>query len=249
MPYIENPKTKDSGILACIPQTGTCPVGCEDCFFRNSRSYLAPLEDNLPNMPNPEEVIRNGNIVRVNDGNDSNIDRELVIKSVQCYPLRFYNTSIPNDIGGFDAPVVLTLNPGKSTDLTFHKLKDPIPKNLMFVRFRVCSWNLLLLDEAVEYYASREVPIILTFMAYFETAESAIPAGHKINYIFRKRTLNSYWAITTEAWDQIMSYHRHNKWVHSCGHVEGEIGDTKCKFCGNCVREFHRIKERMKTKI
>ena len=106
--YIENPKLAGSGIAACIPQEGTCPIGCEDCFFRDGRSYLNPLEDNLPNMPDPEKVIKEGKIVRVNDGNDSNISRRHVVRSVRCYPLRFYNTSIPNDLGGFDAPVVLS---------------------------------------------------------------------------------------------------------------------------------------------
>jgi len=243
--YIENPKTKDSGIVCCIPQLGECPIGCEDCFFQNGRSYLEPLKDNLPNMPNPDDVIKNGSIVRVNDGNDSNISRRSTVASVQCYPLRFYNTSIPLDIGGFDAPVVLTLNPGKNTDFSFHKLPDPIPKNLMFVRFRINMWNLEIADEAINYYSSRNVPVILTFMGYFVTASSAIPPEHASDYVFRKRTTNSYWAITTDAWDRVMVKYLHNKWVHSCGRVEGEMGDTKCKFCGNCIREFYVAKARM----
>lgn len=54
MRYKENPKTKGSGIIACIPQTGVCPNKCEDCFFQSGRSYLEPLEENLPNMPTVE---------------------------------------------------------------------------------------------------------------------------------------------------------------------------------------------------
>ena len=68
MSYIENPKTKGSGIISCIPQKGICPNTCEDCFFQSGRSYLEPLDENLPNLP--EEV--DYQIVRVNDGNDSN---------------------------------------------------------------------------------------------------------------------------------------------------------------------------------
>jgi len=49
--YKENPKTKGSGIICCIPQTGICPQKCDDCFFQSGRSYLEPLVDNLPNMP------------------------------------------------------------------------------------------------------------------------------------------------------------------------------------------------------
>jgi hypothetical protein len=76
MTYIENPKFKGSGILACIPQTGKCPNNCTDCFFQSGRSYLEPLEQNLPNMPPIE--LASTQVVRVNDGHDSNIDREKV---------------------------------------------------------------------------------------------------------------------------------------------------------------------------
>jgi len=242
--YKANPKLAGSGIIACIPQKGMCPIGCADCFFQSKRSYLEPLADNLPNMPDPAEVARTGGVVRVNDGNDSNVDRESVVRAVQCYPMRFYNTSIPRDLGGFDAPVVLTLNPGKVTDESFHKL-DVVPPNLMFVRFRTNMWNLSLADEAVNYYSSKEVPVVLTFMAYFITAEEAIPETHKSDYIFRKRTLNSYWAITTAAWNEVMDRYSRNKLVYSCGKIEGELGDTKCKFCGNCLREFHSTRARI----
>ena len=74
MVYKENPKTKNSGILCCIPQTGKCPQGCEDCFFQSGRSYLEPLDENLPNMPTIEEA--KNRLIRVNaDGNDSNVNR------------------------------------------------------------------------------------------------------------------------------------------------------------------------------
>ena len=54
MNYIENPKTKGSGIITCIPQEGICPMKCDDCFFQSGRSYLEPLDINLPNMPDLE---------------------------------------------------------------------------------------------------------------------------------------------------------------------------------------------------
>ena len=75
--YHENPKTKGSGILCCIPHESTCPINCADCFFQSGRSYLEPLEDNLPNMPTAEQA--KGKVVRVNDGNDSNLDKEMVM--------------------------------------------------------------------------------------------------------------------------------------------------------------------------
>lgn len=241
MSYKENPKTKGSGILAAIPQGGTCPNQCEDCFFQSGRSYLEPLEENLPNMPDFRQTKHR--IVRVNDGNDSNIEKEKVMKACQDYSMKFYNTAIPYDLKSFDAPVVLTVNPGKQTDLWAHLLEEPVPSNLMFVRMRTNTWNLPLTDIVISYYSQLEVPIILTFMAYFN---KNIPNDHKLNYIFRKRTLNSYWAITTKAWELIMARYKYNKWVYSCGKIEGERGTTSCRHCGNCIREYFATMERLK---
>jgi hypothetical protein len=41
-----------------------------------------------------------------------------------------------------------------------------------------------------------------------------------INYVFRKRTLNHYWAITTRAWREIVHAYEdtpYEKQVYSCG--------------------------------
>ena len=238
--YKENPKTMGSGIICSIPQTGLCPNKCEDCFFQGGRSYLEPLERNLPNVPTQAQV--GFRIVRINDGNDSNVQRPLVISSSD-FPMKFYNTAIPKDLEGFDAPVVLTVNPGKKTDETFYKIASISP-NLMFVRFRVNMWNLDLCDEVIDYYSSKERPIILTFMAYFTTQ---IKTGFESFYKFRKRTLNPYWAITTAGWEKAMERYKYNKWVYSCGKIEGELGITLCRFCGNCLREYFATRERMEA--
>ena len=240
--YIENPKTKGSGIVTAIPQTGLCPNRCEDCFFQSGRSYLEPLKENLPNIP----VRTEGRVVRVNDGNDSNVQRETVENVVRVNGWRdyFYNTAIPQRLEEFDAPVVLTVNPGKKTESGAYLLKDP-PKNLMFVRFRTNTFNLQLADFVIKHYSAREVPIVLTFMAYFN-----MPVWFRADqpdYVFRKRTLNSYWAITTEAWEQVMKRYRLNCWVHSCGKIEGESGTTACRHCGNCLREYFATRERMRS--
>ena len=240
--YKENPKSKDSGIYCCIPQKGNCPIGCSDCFFNRKESYLQPFEQNLPNMP-PLELVKN-NVVRVNDGNDSNNQRDLVIESTKQYPMKFYNTSIPTELEKFDAPVVLTINPHKMTDKLFYKL-DPIPQNLMFVRVRTNTWNIRnVVNPAVSYYTKKKIPVILTFMAYFTTQ---VKEGHEKNYTFRKRTLNSYNAITTNAWDKIMRKFRLNPYIYSCGKIEGELGITSCSRCGNCLREYFCVMERLKN--
>ena len=98
----------------------------------------------------------------------------------------------PENLEAYDAPVVLTINPGKMTDIGFYRIHT---NNLMFVRFRANTWNKKLQQQAIQYYAEYQTTIVLTFMAYFETANK-IPQDHRINYIFRKRTLNHYWAIT-----------------------------------------------------
>jgi hypothetical protein len=241
--YIENPKTKGSGILAAIPQTGTCPNNCEDCFFQSGRSYLEPLVENLPNLP-PLELMK-GRVIRINDGNDSNVKRDIVLKYIEYLKENdidcFVNTSEPNL--DFGVPAVLTVNPGDITDKNAFLLMKP-SKELMMVRARVNTWNRPVIDAIVEHYSTREIPVILTFMAYYKT--NPIPEYHKKHYRFRKRTLNSYWAITTKAWEMIMKRYKYNKWIHSCGKIEGEKGDTHCRFCGNCIREYFATMVRMR---
>lgn len=237
--YIENPKFKGSGILGAIPQTGRCPNNCEDCFFQSGRSYLEPFDENLPNMPTLE--MAEGRIVRVNDGNDSNAEREKAIEATKDYKFKFYNTSINKDIDKFPGPVVLTLNPGGITDTDWH-IVNPIPVNLMFVRVRTHMGNLALVDWVVGYYTNLKVPVVLTFMAYYN---QDVREGYEQYYVYRKRTTNSYYAITTDAWREVMERYRDNPYVYSCGKIEGERGMTGCARCGNCVREFFVTRERM----
>ena len=241
MTYKENPKTKGSGIICAIPQTGICPNRCDDCFYQSGRSHLEPLDENLPNVPDGKKPWQ---VVRINDGNDSNVQREKVLACAKNFDMFFFNTAIPKDLDTFPGPVVLTANPAKMTDTDFYRI-DPVPPNLMFVRIRTTTWNIAgVVDPAVAYYSERSTPIVLTFMAYFGTADT-IPEEHRKWYTYRKRTLNPYWAITTEGWERIMRNYRLNKWVYSCGKVEGEKGTTSCRHCGNCLREYFATMERM----
>ena len=234
--YIENPKTKGSGIICAIPQTGTCPIGCSDCFFQAGRSYLEPLADNLPNVPTRDQCKER--VVRINDGNDSNVDRALVLECAKRYDRHFFNTSIPKL--DFPGPVVLTVNPGKLTDWNFHRVSN-CPPNLMFVRFRTNTWNLDLCADAVEFYTKQNVPVVLTFMAFYD---DEIKEGHSQNYSLRKRTLNSYNVITPEAWDLTMSKFSSNNLVYSCGK---DANTFSCARCGNCMREYYVACERLKS--
>lgn len=230
--YKENPKTKGSGIVCCIPQTGRCPMECPDCFFQSGRSYL-DLENDLPNMP---DEVKPWQIVRVNDGNDSNHRRGEVIKATRRFPLRFYNTCQPSDLAGFGEPVVVTVNPAGMTDERFHRIE--VTRNLMFVRIRTNTWNLQkVVWPAIGHYTSQGVPVVLTFMAYHD--ESSIPEKHRPDYTYRKRTSNAYFAIWKDAWRGVMLPFDENPLIYSCG-MEGI--STACARCGNCAREFMRVK-------
>ena len=111
-------------------------------------------------------------------------------------------------------------------------------------------WNINeVVRPAVSYYVQEEVPIVLTFMAYYEEDDKPpkdIPEDYMWAYRYRERTLNKYYAITTTAWEEVMDIFKYNKWVYSCGRIEGEFGDTHCRWCGNCLREYFATMERMR---
>ena len=237
MSYIENPKTKDSGILCAIPQKGKCPLNCPGCFYNEGRSYLNPIKDNTPNMPSYMQSL--GRIIRVNDGGDSSINRAQVINDTLSFARKFYNTSIPDKLDQFDAPVVLTCNPAQMTDKDFYKV-DPIPDNLMMVRVRVNVWNIELVDKVVFYYTARHIPVVLTFLAYFK---QPIPDKYKDDYEWRTRVQNSYWCVKQKPREQIVDRYKLDKSVHVCGH---RSMDVHCKYCGNCLKFYFATMERLR---
>ena len=247
-PWVWNPKTRGSGIITCIPQKGECPNHCDDCFFQSGRSYLKPLAENLPHIPSVE--LSEHRIVRMNDGNDSNVERELVENTAQKYRDYFFNTAIPTEINNFSGPVVLTVNPADMTDEKFYvtsdlyestKERDDPPDNLMYVRIRVNTWNLNdVVIPAVKHYTSRGVAVVLTFMAYYT---ETIPELHKEKYSWKKRTLNSYWVLNLDEQDKIMNMFKMNPLVYPCG-VKGQHA---CSYCGNCIREYFNCTERMRV--
>lgn len=246
MTYIENPKTKGSGILCAIPQgpeSLPCKRGCSDCFFQGGRSYLEPLVDNLPNLPDPE--IAKDYVVRVNDGLDSNQELWKVLQNTEQYYNRFYNTSYPAfDL--FERPVVLTVNPEIKRDKSFIKVNNP-PDNLMFVRFVANMWNITLLDEAIKYYCDeRQVPLVITFMSYYKDKDAIakIKKDYVDCYKYKKRILNSSWVINHRGWNAWIysDKHKNNPLVSTCGR---DADHHLCKDCGVCLREYYKTKTRM----
>ncbi len=232
--YKENPKTKNSGVICCIPQSTVCPQKCPDCFFQSGRSYLEPLDKNLPNIPTDAE----GRIVRINDGNDSNVERSIVELTASKYSDYFFNTSIPEELDKFSAPVVFTCNPGEMTNKTFIKLKY-VPHNLMFVRFRCNTWNKGLIANAVPYYSKLGIRVVITFMAYYN---EKLPEEEEQFYTTEVRTTNVYWVMGDRSRRYIEGWFVGNPLVYTCGHK----GTHECHRCGNCIREFYRVKEEMR---
>ena len=209
-----NPKLEGSGIIEAIPQTGECPIGCDECFYNGKRFYRSL---DTPLLPSLQEA--QGNIVRVNSGHDSNVQRGLVIKSTEQYLDKFYNTSIANF--DFPGPVVFTAN-GRKPILAKRGLD-----NLMFVRARTSPMNLSDVDRIVEHYQERnEIPVVLTFMRYYD--KGVIPVEFQDRFMHRKHILNEYWCINQDAQDEILQ--RYGGKVLMCGTKSSSL----CKDCGNC---------------
>jgi hypothetical protein len=178
--------------------------------------------------------------VRVNDGNDSNVDRERVEVVASGFQDAFFNTSIPERLAEFPKPFVLTVNPGKMTDTGFHRL-DTAPPNMMFARVRVNMWNLQsVVVPAVNDYVDRlQVPVVLTFMAYYSTP---VKKGFEDAYHWERRTTNPYWILKREWIDEVERMF----WVRDTVYLCGRHGHSLCKDCGNCLREYHAAKERLR---
>lgn len=217
----QNPKMAGSNVIDCIPQTGECPIGCEECFYNGGRFYRTLNE---PLMPTLEEA--KGKIVRVNSGHDSNVQRKLVMESTKKYEHKFYNTALPNF--DFPAPVVFTCN-GKKLLLVEKQLEK-----LMFVRVRTAIFNLEEVDRAVEHYLDKHgIPVVLTFMRYYNG--SKIPADFKRFFVFKKHILNSYFCHTVEAHLKVLERYK-GRGVRMCGTPVSSF----CVDCKNCELLYWR---------
>lgn len=208
-----NPKQEGSNLFDCKPQVGKCPLDCNQCFYNRPNAFYVSIDE--PNIPTPAEV--GDGIVRMNCGHDSNIQRDLVIETAQQYKKVFFNTSIPRF--DFPGPVVFTANPKEE--------ESPILKtsnNLMFVRLRISSTNLWAIKYAISVYAECwHVPVVLTFMAYYEEPPS------KKDYVWRIRHINSYWCAKRDFMKSVMDRFG-GRLVTMCGTLDSNW----CRDCRNC---------------
>lgn len=228
----ENPKLANSNIIDCIPQTGECPLNCAECYYNGGRFYRS-LND--PEIPTLEASIEK--IVRVNSGHDSNLEFDNVMKVTEKYEDKFYNTSLP--MLRFNNPVVLTIN-SRDDDYTFYHRGD-IEGNLdelMFVRFRVNTWNIPLCIEAIEEW--NPVPLVLTDMRYYNRDLVKEPQY----YNFRKHILNAYWRLNEKGTSKIFELLKLPN-VFWCGNPFSL--STMCEECRVCELFYIATKVRLKS--
>ncbi len=212
---MRNIKQAGSNLYDCVPQAGKCPMQCNQCYFNRGYYRETPFADS--------DIPEHG-IVRMNCGHDSNLWRNKVLEAAAKYKHVFFNTSIP--LFNFPGPVVLTANPDEEHCYTSPP-KD-IPDNLMAIRLRVSSTNLELIKRAID--AWKPVPIILTFMAYYDYCPEPYVTNiifETKNYEFRTRHTNSYWCPKQSFIDSVMKMFPD---VLVCGQW--------CKDCGNCARLY-----------
>jgi hypothetical protein len=225
---IPNPKLIDTNTWDCIPQAGKCPIDCNQCFFNREGAFYTET----PSVPTVEEV--GDSIVRMNCGNDSNNDRRLVIKTALQYKHFFFNTSIP--VFDFPGPVVFTANACEEKPATTPGVVD-VPPNLMFVRLRVTTTNLALVKQATHRWTKAGVPVVLTFLAYYDKQPEVpkdFPLLGEECYVWKVRHINSYWCPTPVFMRYAMNYvrgtSRPNRFVSMCG----GYNDSYCHSCRNC---------------
>lgn len=222
--FPENPKMAGSRITDLVPQGGErCPFNCDQCYgnvgFYTDVPLMRPIEE--------------GKIYRVNSWFDSNWHTNYVIEATACYEHRFFNTSIPK-IDHFPAPVVLTVN-GPNTDYAFWAVIDR--GNLMAVRVRVNSWNIeQVVDPCVGWYVAQGVPVLLTFMRYYDKGAVKCPNDYEEDKLVH--IVNKYYDITSEAKRSILERYDHMPLVMWCyGHY--------CRDCNLCEGLYWRAYWRM----
>jgi len=232
-----NPKQEGTNLFDCRPQVGSCPIGCNQCFYNRPGAFYVPIDQ--PNIPDPEEV--GDGIIRMNCGHDSNIQRELVIETAKKYKNFFFNTSIPKF--HFPGPVVFTANPKEeelamsSGNCDWDQKQNVYFDRIMFVRLRVSPSNLHLVATAINSWIKYQIPVVLTFMAYYDQeppiSEEVLKdlTGQPI-YEWRIRHINSYFCPTREFKEYVINRMKKigGRLVTMCGTLDSNY----CKDCMNC---------------
>jgi len=183
----------------------------------------------------------------MNSLHDSNIAKELVLAQARKYKDVFFNTSIASF--DFPGPVVYIANPSEECPVDLEFLQSPFLNNLMFIRLRVSSTNLQHLWRAIlDIGQVTNIPIVLTFMAYYDKDMSEetvkIKGGTDIRcYTWRTRHVNEYWCVT-----KAFKQHVLQKLNVACFRqvtLCGTLFSDNCCDCRNCEAYYWLAKRRI----
>lgn len=238
----QNPKLVGSNLHDCKTQVGPCPLNCNQCFYNRPGAFYCDI--NKTHIPSKRAV--GDGIVRMNCGHDSNYKRSEVIRQAKKYNHAFYNTSIPQF--DFPGPVVFTANPREEEDNGFLYNKGHYD-NLMFVRLRVSASNLTHIEDLVSIWTEEmQVPIVLTFMAYYEDDAlqkvlEEVPEA-QVYYEWKVRHINSYYCPTKQFKKTVMKRMKKigGRLVTMCGTLDSNL----CVDCKNCETYYWQTMKHLK---
>lgn len=244
-----NPKQAGSVLWDCKPQTGPCPIGCNQCFYNRPDAFYIPIDQSIM----PAVGLAGNGIVRMNCGHDSNIQRALVEKTASNYKHVFFNTSIP--CLDFSGPVALTANPREEESYYSPADVNEDLSMLMFVRLRVSISNLGLVEEAVKAWTNVGIPVVLTFMAYYDHSalntciqralkDERVKDKISSAYEYKTRHTNSYHCATKNfmkyVLERMIKTAKRRHLVTMCGTLDSNY----CRDCGNCETYYWRVVKR-----
>lgn len=233
--YRQNPKLVGSNVIDCTPQSGPCPVGCNQCYYNRDDTLWKP------NVPKKAEAANY--IVRMNTLHDSNIERNKVLRAAKQYKHVFFNTSIAQ-FDKLPGPIVYTANNDEEqpVDMTFLRLPDVC--KLMFIRLRVSATNLVHVAIAVRAITSHcGIPIVLTFMAYYDADIQTMHSfddgmSNMLCYRWGIRHVNSYWCPTRAfkkyALERMRDIPENDRYEPRQITLCGSLDNNFCKDCRNC---------------
>jgi len=120
----------------------------------------------------------------------------------------------------------------------------------MFIRIRASASNLGDIHRLVTDWSLSDVPIVITFMAYYDKAvfEGVVKHRHPFyagikEYVYKTRHINKYWCPTKEMKIGTMKSLgiEHNRLLTMCGTFDSNY----CKDCKNCESYYWITKRRL----
>jgi hypothetical protein len=116
----------------------------------------------------------------------------------------------------------------------------------MFVRLRTSATNLPLVDKAVYRWTTAEVPVVITFMAYYDhlptVPEEVATAIGDPCYEWKVRHINSYYCPTEAFMQYVMSRYGRHRLVSMCSSMKSSY----CRACRNCETHYLQTMKRLR---